>query len=63
MEEEQARIARRAFVQYGKGHHPARLNLGDCFAYALAKVLNEPLLCKGGDFVQMDIAAHLGSTS
>ncbi len=63
MEEEQAQIARRAFVQYGKGHHPARLNLGDCFAYALAKVLNEPLLCKGGDFVQMDIAAHLGSTS
>ena len=63
VDEEQAQIARRAFMQYGKGHHPARLNLGDCFAYALAKVLDQPLLCKGGDFVRTDIAADLRSTS
>lgn len=62
-EEAQAQIARRVFMQYGKGHHPARLNLGDCFAYALAKVLDQPLLCKGGDFVRTDIAADLRSTS
>ena len=63
VEEEQAQIARRAFMQYGNGNHPARLNLGDCFSYALAKVRGEPLLCKGGDFVQTDIATHLGSAS
>ena len=63
VEEEQAQIARRAFMQYGKGHHPARLNLGDCFAYALAKVQGEPLLCKGGEFVRTDIVTHLRSTS
>ena len=63
MEEEQAQVARRAFMQYGKGHPPARLNLGDCFAYALAKLLDKPLLCKGGDFVRTDIAADLPSTS
>lgn len=40
---------------YGKGRHPARLNFGDCFAYACAKVLNVPLLCKGDDFPQTDI--------
>ena len=63
VEEEQAQVARRAFMQYGKGNHPARLNLGDCFSYALAKVRGEPLLCKGGDFVRTDIATHLGSAS
>lgn len=63
MEEEQAQIARRALTQYGKGHHPARLNLGDCFAYALEKELDEPLLCKGGDFVRTDIATQLRPTS
>ena len=63
VEEDQARIARRAFMQYGKGRHPARLNLGDCFAYALAKALDEPLLCKGADFLRTDVAARIGSTT
>jgi ribonuclease VapC len=48
--------ARRAFRRYGKGRHPARLNLGDCFAYALAKATGEPLLFKGDDFSKTDIA-------
>jgi ribonuclease VapC len=48
--------ARRAFRQYGKGRHPAGLNLGDCFAYALAKATGEPLLFKGRDFSKTDIA-------
>src|SRR5437868_14710034 len=46
----QARIAREAYRDFGKGSsHPAKLNLGDCFAYALARALNEPLLFKGDD--------------
>lgn len=53
----QGTIARRAFMKYGKGVHPARLNFGDCFAYALAKDTGEPLLFKGEDFAQTDIAA------
>lgn len=52
---EQASAARLAFRTYGKGRHPASLNFGDCFAYALAKVSGEPLLCKGNDFSQTDI--------
>jgi ribonuclease VapC len=48
--------ARRAFRRYGKGRHPARLNFGDCFAYALAKATGEPLLFKGDDFSKTDIA-------
>jgi ribonuclease VapC len=51
----QAEIAREAYRDFGKGRHPAGLNFGDCFAYALAKVANEPLLCKGNDFRQTDI--------
>lgn len=47
--------ALRAARLYGQGRHPARLNFGDCFAYACAKVLNVPLLCKGDDFPQTDI--------
>lgn len=54
---EQAHVARRAFVQFGKGRHPASLNYGDCFAYALAKVSGAALLYKGEDFSQTDIAA------
>lgn len=54
---EQARIAREAFQRYGKGRHPAALNFGDCFAYALASARSEPLLFKGGDFLQTDLAA------
>jgi ribonuclease VapC len=53
---EQARIARVAYQQFGRGSgHPARLNLGDCFAYALARDLGEPLLFKGTDFALTDI--------
>jgi ribonuclease VapC len=52
----QAVVARQAFVRFGKGNHPARLNLGDCFAYALAKYAGEPLLFKGDDFGKTDIA-------
>ena len=55
--EEQARVARRAFQEFGKGVHPARLNYGDCFTYALAKVTGEPLLFKGDDFGKTDLAA------
>ncbi len=52
---EQAEIARYAYRTYGKGRHPAGLNYGDCFAYALAKTSGEPLLFKGNDFLQTDI--------
>ncbi|MBI1758949.1 MAG: type II toxin-antitoxin system VapC family toxin [Actinobacteria bacterium] len=52
----QARIARDAYRDFGKGSgHPAGLNFGDCFAYALAKELGEPLLFKGNDFVHTDL--------
>ncbi len=51
----QAKVARRAFVDFGKGRHPAGLNYGDCFAYALARRLGEPLLCKGDDFSRTDL--------
>jgi ribonuclease VapC len=54
--EGQARIARAAYRQYGRGMGgPTTLNYGDCFAYALARDLGEPLLFKGGDFAQTDI--------
>jgi ribonuclease VapC len=53
---EQARIARRAYQQFGRGSgHPARLNFGDCFAYALARERDQPLLYKGDDFGHTDI--------
>jgi len=55
----QAQLAREAYQRFGKGSHPARLNLGDCFAYALAKVRNEPLLFKGDDFRHTDVEAAL----
>jgi len=52
----QARLARDAYRHFGKGTgHPARLNMGDCFAYALARDLGEPLLFKGDDFRLTDI--------
>lgn len=55
--EEQAHIARQAYRDYGRGSgHPARLNFGDCFAYALARATGEPLLFKGDDFRHIDIA-------
>jgi ribonuclease VapC len=46
-----------AFERYGRGRHPARLNMGDCFAYACARALGVPLLYKGDDFTATDIAA------
>ena len=55
---EQAEIARRAYEQYGKGRgHPAQLNFGDTFSYALASSRGLPLLYKGGDFARTDIPA------
>jgi len=53
---EQAEIARSAFRRFGKGRHPAGLNFGDCAAYALARASGEPLLFKGEDFAQTDVA-------
>jgi ribonuclease VapC len=54
---EHVRIARQAYLDFGKGNHPAGLNFGDCFAYALAKATGEPLLFKGDDFQRTDIQA------
>jgi ribonuclease VapC len=51
----QADLVRKAFRRFGRGRHPARLNFGDCFAYALAKDSAAPLLFKGNDFAQTDI--------
>lgn len=57
---EQAQLAREAFRDFGKGSgHPAKLNFGDCFSYALAKSVSEPLLFKGNDFVYTDIKSAL----
>jgi ribonuclease VapC len=54
--EAQAKIARAAYRDFGKGSgHPAQLNFGDCFAYALAKSMNKPLLFKGNDFSHTDV--------
>jgi ribonuclease VapC len=52
---EQAQLARRGFSRFGRGRHPAGLNYGDCFAYALAVVRGEPLLFKGDDFAHTDV--------
>jgi ribonuclease VapC len=57
--EEQAHVARQAFLDFGKGRHKAGLNFGDCFAYALARVTGEPLLFKGRDFRNTDITSAL----
>jgi ribonuclease VapC len=58
--EQQALIARAAYRDFGKGSgHPAGLNFGDCFAYALAKYTGEPLLFKGRDFAHTDIVPAL----
>ena len=55
----QAALALTAFAKYGKGRHPAALNFGDCCTYALAKSLDLPLLYRGNDFAQTDIASAL----
>ena len=54
---EHMEAARRAWRRFGKGNHPAALNFGDCFAYALADVTGEPLLFKGEDFARTDVEA------
>ena len=57
---EQAQIARQAYRDYGRGSgHPANLNFGDCFAYALARVKREPLLFKGDDFAHTDVRSAI----
>ena len=58
VDSDQANIARRAFRDFGRGRHPAELNFGDCFSYALAKSLDLPLLFKGNDFSKTDIRQH-----
>lgn len=55
LDREQAGLAREAFSRYGKGRHRAGLNFGDCFSYALAKWLDQPLLFKGDDFCHTDL--------
>jgi len=54
-DENQAKLARQAFLTYGKGRNPARLNLGDCLSYAAAKALNASLLYVGEDFAKTDV--------
>jgi len=57
MDTEQVQLARDAYSKFGKGRHPAGLNLGDCCSYALARSSGEPLLFKGDDFSKTDITA------
>jgi ribonuclease VapC len=57
----QIEIAITAFLKYGEERHAAALNFGDCFSYAMAKSLNLPLLFKGNDFSQTDIASAISS--
>jgi len=59
---EQGLIARQAFFDFGKGRHPAQLNYGDCFAYALSKAVDEPLLFKGNDFGLTDVENAISLT-
>ena len=54
---DQAQAARQAWRRFGKGNHPAGLNFGDCFSYALAETAREPLLFKGEDFALTDVEA------
>ena len=56
IDQETGRLALAAFNRVGKGRHAAALNMGDCFAYACARQLDVPLLCKGNDFPRTDIA-------
>ena len=59
VDEAQARIARQAYLDFGKGRHSAGLNYGDLFSYALSKASGEPLLFKGDDFSRTDIVSAL----
>lgn len=58
VEGEHIEVARSAWRRFGKGRHPAALNFGDCFAYALAKFSGEPLLAKGQDFKLTDVELY-----
>jgi len=55
VDQEQGQLARSAFSRFGKGRHRAALNYGDCFSYAAAMSVAEPLLCKGDDFIHTDV--------
>lgn len=57
VDEQQSRLARNGWRRFGKGNHPAGLNFGDCFAYALARATDAPLLFKGDDFARTDVLA------
>lgn len=56
---EHAELARQAYLDFGRGNHEARLNFGDCFAYALSKAMGLPLLFKGNDFTNTDLTSAL----
>lgn len=58
-DDQHRQAASEAFLRFGKGRHPARLNLGDCMSYAIAKVADAPLLCVGDDFARTDLALVL----
>ena len=58
---DQAELAREGWRQFGRGRHPANLNFGDCFAYALSKISGERLLYKGGDFSLTDVSSVVPS--
>jgi len=62
VDSDQIEIARQAWRRFGKGRHPAGLNYGDCFSYALATSRREPLLFKGDDFGKTDITSAAGET-
>ena len=59
VDRDQAEIGREAFRRFGKGRHPAGLNFGDCFSYALSKLSGEPLLYRGNDFSRTDVTPAL----
>jgi ribonuclease VapC len=59
MNRDQVQLARETYVKFGRGYHPAALNLGDCCSYALAHISGEPLLYKGEDFRKTDIPSVL----
>jgi ribonuclease VapC len=61
VDEDHAHLARDAFRKYGKGRHPAGLDYGDCFSYALARSRDEPLLFKGNDFSKTDVECRPAS--
>jgi ribonuclease VapC len=61
VDQKQMNLANQAYERYGKGRHPAKLNFGDLFSYALAKSLNLPLLFKGNDFSRTDLVSCLST--